>query len=469
MHDRLFRIRLRGGIFALGCLALLALGACKDSTGSGPAPAPVVSSLSQPEAEAGSAGFTLTVTGSGFQQRSVVRWDTAALATTYVNATTLTAGVSAARLQEGGIVGVTVSTPAPGGGTSAVLPFTVRFPVPALTGLATDTARAGRAPAPVVVTGTGFTPGTVVLWSGAARPTTYVSATQLSFVPDVAAPGARQVTVRNPAPGGGTSAGLPFTVYNPVPAITLLPSRGGAAGAPGYALTIHGTDFVPGAVATWNGADRPTTYVGPTRVEVSLSAADLAAPGTSGLRVRNPDPGSAVSASVPFTVRALGAATATITRVPLEGVRDLVWDPGTARLYAAVTAGDRADQVVAVDPAAGAVTAGVPVGAYPRLLARSDDGQFLYVALRDGQSYRRITLASLTVGPAWPLGTSAQPLYPADMEAVPGQPNAVAISRGGAGVAIYDAGVARPLVTESGSEVRSMVFLDSPGTLYGFN
>jgi Tol biopolymer transport system component len=74
---------------------------------------------------AGSAGFTLTVDGSSFTASSVVNWSGAARPTTYVSAGQLMAAISAADVSAAGTAQVTVSTPAPGGGTSSAVPFTV--------------------------------------------------------------------------------------------------------------------------------------------------------------------------------------------------------------------------------------------------------------------------------------------------------------------------------------------------------
>jgi hypothetical protein len=71
----------------------------RDGNGQGPSPSPgqaVINTVSPSTATAGSAGFTLTVTGSNFQPTTVVLWnDTTNLATTYVSSTTLTAQVPA--------------------------------------------------------------------------------------------------------------------------------------------------------------------------------------------------------------------------------------------------------------------------------------------------------------------------------------------------------------------------------------
>ncbi len=65
------------------------------------------------------------------------------------------------------------------------------------------------------VTGTGFVSGATVLWNGNARTTTFVSSAQLSATinaADVATAGTANVTVSNPAPGGGSSNMAHFQV-----------------------------------------------------------------------------------------------------------------------------------------------------------------------------------------------------------------------------------------------------------------
>lgn len=88
-------------------------------------PAPVISSLSPATAQAGSAGFTLTITGTGFVSASSVLWNSAALPTTFNSATELTAAVPASDVASAGAASITVTNPAPGGGTSAGSTFTV--------------------------------------------------------------------------------------------------------------------------------------------------------------------------------------------------------------------------------------------------------------------------------------------------------------------------------------------------------
>jgi hypothetical protein len=82
---------------------------------------------------AGGATFNLTVTGSNFIPSSTVQWNGSARATTFGSSTTLQAAITAADIAAVGTATVTVSSPAPGGGTSAALTFTINKPNPVVT------------------------------------------------------------------------------------------------------------------------------------------------------------------------------------------------------------------------------------------------------------------------------------------------------------------------------------------------
>ncbi|MBX0291333.1 T9SS type A sorting domain-containing protein [Hymenobacter sp. HSC-4F20] len=88
-------------------------------------PVPGLTALSPASLPAGSNGFTLTVTGSGFTPASVVRFNGADRPTTFSSATQLTAAIPASDVATAGTFPVTVVTPAPGGGTSGSLGFVV--------------------------------------------------------------------------------------------------------------------------------------------------------------------------------------------------------------------------------------------------------------------------------------------------------------------------------------------------------
>jgi hypothetical protein len=147
-----------------------------------------------------------------------------------------------------------------------------------------------------------------VRWNGAARPTTYVSATQLTAtIPpaDVAVAGTPQVTVVNSAPGGGTSNPQTLTILNPVPTISSLSPPSASVGM-GFTLTVTGTNYVPGSVVRWNGADRATTYVSPTQLTAVIPATDVMTAGTGRVTVFNSPPGGGTSNSVSLVIGVLG-------------------------------------------------------------------------------------------------------------------------------------------------------------------
>ncbi len=77
-----------------------------------------LTTLSQYAAAEDDAQFTLTVTGKKFLEGAVVQWNGSALATTFVNATTLTAVVPANKIVDAGVYAVRVVNPAPEAATS---------------------------------------------------------------------------------------------------------------------------------------------------------------------------------------------------------------------------------------------------------------------------------------------------------------------------------------------------------------
>jgi cytochrome c peroxidase len=97
---------------------------------------PAIAALSPRTALAGAPAFTLTVTGSGFVATSTVLWDGAELPTTWVDAATLTAAVTADMVVAPATASVQVRTPPPGGGLSAPAAMPVVAPAPAAYDLA---------------------------------------------------------------------------------------------------------------------------------------------------------------------------------------------------------------------------------------------------------------------------------------------------------------------------------------------
>ena len=94
------------------------------------------------------------------------------------------------------------------------------YPVPSLASLSTSAVVAGTSQLSINITGSNFFGASQVFVGGAAQPTTYQGFTHLQLTVPAAlltAAGELQVTVVNPAPGGGVSNPLTLTVYQSVP------------------------------------------------------------------------------------------------------------------------------------------------------------------------------------------------------------------------------------------------------------
>lgn len=74
----------------------------------------------------GSPAFTLTVTGTGFASTAVVNWNRSPHLTEVISSTELKATINASDVAKAGTAWVTVTNPAPGGGTSDVVFFPIR-------------------------------------------------------------------------------------------------------------------------------------------------------------------------------------------------------------------------------------------------------------------------------------------------------------------------------------------------------
>ena len=298
------------GLIALVCAYVLVCfagcgGSGSGSTGGGTQVAPSVRSVSPTSVVAGSSATTLTVAGSGFTTSSVVEIGGVAELTTFVSSTELTAVVPTSQLATGATLDVIVTngglSSSPGSAT-----LVVNNPSPTISQVSPSSVTLGAGSTSIVITGTGFIVSTSVQVNGSARTTSYSSATQISALlttADLATAGTLSITAMNPAPMGGTSPSASFVVNNPVPGtISLNPSSLTAGAASPTTVTVIGSNFVPGAVAQVNGANRTTTYVSATQVTFQLAVADQTVGAALNVSVVNPAPGGGVSGIATLTV-----------------------------------------------------------------------------------------------------------------------------------------------------------------------
>jgi len=279
--------------------------------------APVAASLLPASATAGTGPFNLNVNGSNFLPCSVVQWNGTPRATNYASSTLLNVAITAADIATIGTAQVTVMTPAPGGGSST-LPFQIAGPMISSLSASTtqlpSTPYCNSGPTVLTVNGSNFTSDAVVNWNGAPLlPTTFVNSTQLTATltpAQTAFQGTATVTVTS-AVATTNSAIFTMTVPTtplPMPSVSSLSPKSANAGVPGFLLTVNDdntSNMLPCSVVQWNGSNRTTVFIGTTGLNASISAADVANPGTFPVTVFTPAPGggtSTVTANSTFTV-----------------------------------------------------------------------------------------------------------------------------------------------------------------------
>jgi len=290
-----------------------------------PYPVPVVSRIAPSVVIAGLSDFVLDIYGSGFTAASQVRVNGTARTTTLVSASHLAAAIPAGDVANVTTRAVTVSTPAPGGGTSASAMLSV---VAAVTGLTVNgitgavNVAAGSILSVVVANGPGNawdyltvvpvgSPDTI--WTGAYQ---FLNGTMIAPSPGLTG---ATVSVWSPITPGdyelrfnangwytrlATSGVITVLASNPAPTVNSVGPMSVAAGDAAFSLSVMGSGFTSASQVWLDGAARPTTYVSPNRVIAAIAADDVALADARSIRVFNPAPGGGTSGSVVLSVLA---------------------------------------------------------------------------------------------------------------------------------------------------------------------
>jgi hypothetical protein len=158
---------------------------------------------------------------------------------------------------------------------------------------------------------------------------------------------------------------------------------------------------------------------------------------------------------------------------------DLVFDPKRGLLYATTNLAPDAGVVLSIDPVSMTVTAELPVGGIPGVLAISDDASALYVEIHaptqslGTDSVRRIDLASMTAGPLVSLSSNSSNLTAGQIVPVPGSSTryVVSLRQPGftpdfGGLALYDGTTLLSRLDPFFGNGESITFAD-PSTLFG--
>jgi len=274
-------------------------------------PVPQITTIDPLTATAGDPGFTLTVTGNGFVDTSVVRWNGSNRPTTWISRNTLEAAISSSDLAEAGVISIEVYSPGPGGGTSQAISLTIHNLEPTITAVDPQETLVGTPGIILMVSGSGFSPGTlgsVVRWDGVNQSTAYVDGSTLTVTiaaGDLDTAGVYAISVVNPTPGGGTSGVVTFTVNNPVPSISSLNPALRTTDSGAFTLIVDGAGFRPGqngSTVRWDGADRVTTYISSTRLSAAVLTGDVSSAGVFAVTVNNPGPGGGTSNAMTVAV-----------------------------------------------------------------------------------------------------------------------------------------------------------------------
>ena len=88
----------------------------------------------------------------------------------------------------------------------------------------------------------------------------------------------------------------------PVPALTGLSPASAVEGGTDFTFTLAGENFTSNSEVRWNGQMRPTHFVDHQRLQVDISAADIAGAGSGEITVFNPAPGGGVTNPLTFTI-----------------------------------------------------------------------------------------------------------------------------------------------------------------------
>jgi serine protease len=103
--------------------------------------------------------------------------------------------------------------------------------------------------------------------------------------------------------GAGIIDAYTLLAGNPAPSLEGMSPESARAGGLSLTLTVTGENFSYSSVVRWNGKDRQTNYVSPTRLEATITAGDIAWPGNYPVSVFTPEPGGGQTNDLTFEVK----------------------------------------------------------------------------------------------------------------------------------------------------------------------
>lgn len=198
-----------------------------------------------------------------------------------------------------------------------------------------------------------------------------ISASTLSGPYDVAVDNANNVYIMDTS--NFRVLGYDLPVANNLPTQTSLFPSVIAEGSAAFSLRVNGTGFVIGSIVKVNGVARTTTFINPTRIEATVTAAEVATAGTATITVFTPTPGGGTSQLLNLGIYTRGNLDTTADRVigqpnfasnttdnggvtgrSLDSAVDMAVDPVSGRFWVADSGNNR----VLSWPSAAAITNG---------------------------------------------------------------------------------------------------------------
>ena len=271
--------------------------------------APLIASLAPNSGTAGAVNIPLTVNGSHFVSNasppgtSTIFFSAAAQTTTFANTTKLQTTLASLPASAGPY---SVQVQNPGGTTSTPSTFTV-LAAPTVIDTVPTSRTVNTAGFSLVVDGANYIAGDVVLWDSTQLSTVVTSATKLTAtVPAglLTTAASHQISVLTP--DGVVSNAVAFQV-TAVPTIGSLNPQSITATAPGFTLTVNGSNFLNNMTVVWNGQNLATTFVSANKLTAPVSAALVTSSGFINVTVVTAD-GVNSSPSV-FTINAAPSIT----------------------------------------------------------------------------------------------------------------------------------------------------------------
>ena len=367
-------------IAVLGSATLALLVGCGGNMSQPPPSQPTAVTVSPSSATVQTGGvqqFTATVSPSGANQ--AVTWSLSGTGCTGASCGTIdatgkyTAPASVPNPPTVTVRATSVADSAKAAIAAINIMTAVNNPIPTINAFSPLVAAAGGPAFTLTVVGLNFVPSSVVRWNGSDRPTAFVNSTEVTAqIPagDIAASGTADITVFNPAPGGGSSNSSTFTITRPT--ITTISPNSAATGGAAFTLAVNGSNFEAGSVVNFAGVARTTTFISAAQLTAAIPAAAITTAGIAAVTVTNPASGGGASNTVNFTIGLLLPRFAYVANGGLFS--DLFPTPGNVSMYT-------------INPATGALTAMAPgtiaAGLHPLSVAVDASGRFAYVANND--------------------------------------------------------------------------------------